>query len=100
MVHTSSTVGTPGARFIVLGQWDHIFDERTGAQQCRVVFDTLQNKVCRLDVMAGNQWHAARAEDAEDVANSLLEANAEVLEDPVGNGFVVTDELPTWARIH
>jgi hypothetical protein len=100
MVKAAGNVAIPGTQFIILGQWDHIFDERTGAQECRVVFDTVQNKVSHLDVMVGNRWHAARAEDARDVDNSLKEANAEVLDDPVGNGFIITDELPAWATVH
>lgn len=95
---TVSSTRTP--KFIVIADWSHIFNERTGEQDCRVVFDTKLNEVVHLDVKRAGVWRVANRDDMLDVGQSLKEANFEVLEDPVAEGHSVSDELPEWAKLH
>lgn len=96
----AAVISASEPKFIVIGDWSHIFNERTGEQDCRVVFDTDLNEVVHLHVKRAGAWHVAKRDDMLDVGQSLKEANSEVLEDPVAAGHSVSDELPEWAKQH
>ncbi len=84
--------------------WPHIFseyDRHNGRQvererMTRFVFDTLENKLINLDVDFGGNWSLAEDDEIQDVADSLLNANNEALENPAAHGLVGSNELPAW----
>lgn len=78
------------------GSWSHIFDEDEGTVQCRLVFDVLTNTVVALQKQDDlGHWVFAGREDAADVQDSLVNANAEALLDP--SKWAHTNSVPRWA---
>lgn len=84
--------------------WDHIFLEESDSgrivqreRDVRFVFDRQTEEVVYMDVFRGHNYQASDREEREDLAQSLLEANPEAIEDANENGLIASDTLPDWA---
>lgn len=81
----------------VVGDWEHIFSNTKGASDIRFAFDTIENKIIAMQIRLGAGYEDATSVAVAEVQDSLLNANEEVLSNPVGNGFNFTNDLPNWA---
>lgn len=79
------------------GNWNHIFADSTTDRDLRFVFDTTTQQVVAMQILTGRGYEDATPAAIADVQDSLLNANAEVLDDPEANDLKVTSELPDWS---
>jgi hypothetical protein len=85
----------------ISGNWGHIFEADEHERMTRIVIDADSQKlvfaqVQRIRSMDSTYSEASRHEMA-DLEDSLLDANADLFNDPVGFGLTTTDEIPEWA---
>lgn len=76
--------------------WGHIF--RKSEETVRFVYDRETEGLAALQIAAGRGWRDADRWEAEDVLDSLRNANPDALDRPEEWGLGSTDELPDWAR--
>lgn len=85
----------------IVGDWSHIFEGEKSDRPTRIVIDAQANKLIQLEVLAdladGDSYRLPTRLEFEDVADSIVNANAEVFDRPADFGLVSTDELPDWA---
>ena len=86
------------ARYVIAESWDHLFPGDRVPREARFAFDREENRVASLQVKREDGWEAASDDDVEDVEDSLLEANADVIDGGRAYGLTEADELPEWAQ--
>lgn len=82
---------------IIHGTWDHIFEDDGRALPVRFCFDVEKNKLVHLDIQRDTGWEPASSVDVADVQDSILNGNADALDNPSDYGLAQTAELPDWA---
>nr|WP_011923090.1 hypothetical protein [Pseudomonas fluorescens]CAM96314.1 hypothetical protein pQBR0282 [Pseudomonas fluorescens SBW25] len=85
----------------ISGNWGHIFEADERERMTRIVIDAESQKLVfaqiqRIRSMDSTYSEASHHEMA-DLEESLLDANAELFNDPVGFGLITTDAIPEWA---
>lgn len=86
---------------LISGNWGHIFEVEEHERMTRIVIDAESHKlefaqVQRMRSKDATYSEACRHEMADE-EESLLDANADLLNDPVGFGLISSDEIPVWA---
>ncbi|NMX83646.1 hypothetical protein HBO10_29515 [Pseudomonas sp. WS 5503] len=85
----------------ISGTWGHIFEADEHERMTRIVIDAESQKLVfaqiqRMRSMDSSYSEACRHEMA-DLEESLLDANADLFNDPVGFGLITSHEIPEWA---
>ena len=85
----------------ITGNWSHIFEGERSERMTRVVLDAATQKVLVLQVqrnraVTDSYGHSTRTE-LLDVEDSMVNANAELFDDPGAFDLEVTDSMPDWA---
>lgn len=83
-------------RYIV-GDWSHIFANDGPATDVRIVFDIASKRLVAMQMHTHRGYVDAGRAQLADVQDSLLTANAHVLESPVAEGFQFAAEMPDWS---
>jgi hypothetical protein len=83
-------------RYIV-GDWSHIFAEGSAPTDLRLVFDTSAQRIVAMQLHTPRGYVDAGRADVADVQESLLTANAHVIDLPLGEGFQLAAEMPDWS---
>jgi len=84
------------ARYMV-GNWSHIFKDGGASTELRVVFDLVAQRLVAMQLQTERGFVDAGRRELADVQDSLLTANAHVLESPVAEGFELTADMPEWS---
>lgn len=97
---TSNQTPHQTSRYIS-GEWSHIFGNGQGETGTRILLDADTQKLIRLDVQASRAIHdsyrAGSDDELADVQDSLVNANAELFDNPADFGLDLTYALPAWA---
>lgn len=91
----SSSAPVP-TRYII-GSWSHIFIANYPSIELRIVFDTAAQRLVAMHIETRRGFVDASRREIADVQDSLLTANAHVLESPVANGFTLAADMPEWS---
>ncbi|WP_455233583.1 hypothetical protein [Geopseudomonas aromaticivorans] len=87
----------------IAGDWGHLFPEDNSERGTRIVIDIESRKVLAVMVQRNrsleDDYTQAWPEEFASVEDSLLNANAEVFDDPEDFGLEVVDELPEWVAV-
>jgi hypothetical protein len=86
--------------------WTHIWNVHTRARgpiveverQCRIVLDQDRLRLVRVDIEIGGTMVPATSEEAEDLLDSLVNANPDIIDDPKSHGLQTTNRLPAWSK--
>lgn len=93
----SSPSSTPAVGRYMVGNWSHIFTDGGASTDLRIAFDLVAQRLVAMQLQTERGFvHAGRRELA-DVQDSLLTANAHVLESPVAEGFELAADMPEWS---
>ncbi len=65
---------------------------------CRFVLDRVRVRLVHLDIEIDGTMVPATAEEAEDLLDSLVNANPDVIDDPKSYGFQTSNRLPAWSK--
>jgi hypothetical protein len=87
--------------------WTHIWNVQTRARgpiveverQCRFVLDRDRLRLVHVDVEIGGTMVRATSEETEDLRESLVNANPDVIDDPKSHGLQTTNRLPAWSKV-
>jgi hypothetical protein len=96
---TGSLDQTPaaGAGRYIVGNWSHIFASDGPATEVRIVFDITSKRLVAMQMHTHRGYVDAGRAQLSDVQDSLLTANAHVLESPVAEGFQLATDMPDWS---
>jgi len=99
MTHTSTTtcLSQPGAGRYLVGNWSHIFAGNGASTELRIAFDTTAQRLVAMQLQTERGFVDAGRRELADVQDSLLAANAHVLESPVAEGFALAADMPEWS---
>lgn len=86
-----------GAGRYIVGDWSHIFASDGPATDVRIVFDTASKRLVAMQMHTHRGYVDAGRAQLADVQDSLLTANAHVIESPVDEGFQLAAEMPDWS---
>ena len=86
-----------GACRYIVGDWSHIFAEGSAPTDLRLAFDTATQRLVAMQLHTARGYVDAGRADMADVQESLLTANAHVLESPVAEGFHLAAGMPDWS---
>lgn len=86
-----------GAGRYIVGNWSHIFADDGPATDVRIVFDTVSKFLIAMQLHTHRGYVDGGSAQLADVQDSLLMANAHVLEWPVAEGLQIASEMPDWA---
>lgn len=86
-----------GAGRYIVGDWSHIFANDGPATDVRIVFDTTSKRLVAMQMHTHRGYVDAGRAQLADVQDSLLTANAHVIESPVAEGFQLVAEMPDWS---
>ncbi|MBR1158104.1 hypothetical protein [Bradyrhizobium elkanii] len=85
--------------------WTHIWNVHTRVgdvvdveRPCRFVLDRVRVRLVHLDIEINGTMVPATAEEAEDLLDSLVNANPDVIDDPKSYGFQTSNRLPAWSK--
>lgn len=93
----SSPPSTPAAGRYMVGSWSHIFTNGGASTEVRVVFDLIAQRLVATQLQTERGFVDAGRRELADVQDSLLTANAHVLESPVAEGFELAAGMPEWS---
>ena len=86
----------------ITGTWPHLFADEKSERAVRVVLDAGSRKLLHLQVQASRALSGSYRMPSEgefaSVEYSLLNANAEVFEDPEMYGLEASEDLPGWVN--
>lgn len=88
---------SPGAGRYIVGDWSHIFADDGPSTDVRIVFDTIERRLVAMQMHTHRGYVDAGRTQLADVQDSLLTANAHVIESPVAEGFQLAAEMPDWS---
>jgi len=89
---------TPQPRY-VHGEWNHLFGFVGSEDTTRFVYDREKNCLIAVELLFNDgTWHPAKLGQREDLQDSLLGANSEVLEAPGENDLEESPTPPQWAH--
>lgn len=91
------TAPAAGAGRYIVGDWSHIFADDGPATDVRIVFDTTSRRLVAMQMHTHRGYVDAGRAQLADVQDSLLTANAHVIESPAGEGFRLAAEMPDWS---
>lgn len=99
MTHTFTTtcLPQPGAGRYLVGNWSHIFADSGASTELRIAFDTAEQRLVAMQLQTERGFVDAGRRELADVQDSLLTANAHVLESPVAEGFELAADMPEWS---
>ena len=87
------------------GGWTHIWLTQTDKggfleveRPCRFVLDRDRLELIHVDIEIGGAMVPATQVEMDDLLDSLLNANPDVLDHPETCGLEATDRLPAWCR--
>lgn len=84
----------------IVGTWGHLFDDHKSERNTRIVIDAHSRKLIYLGIQTNRTIHDAYREgesnEVSDVEDSLLNANAELFDNPTDFGLELVSELPDW----
>ena len=83
-------------KYLIANAWNHIFEGRTPSE-VRFVFNVAEETISHMQICTHEGWEAAMRQQAEDVLDSLLNANPEALDYPGNYGLTKSNHLPAWA---
>lgn len=86
-----------GAGRYIVGDWSHIFADDGPSTDVRIVFDTVARRLVAMQMHTHRGYVDAGRAQLADVQDSLLTANAHVIDSPVAEGFQLADEMPDWS---
>ncbi|MFJ1470153.1 hypothetical protein [Massilia orientalis] len=92
-----NTTPAAGAGRYIVGDWSHIFADDGPATDVRIVFDTNSRRLVAMQIHTHRGYVDAGRAQLADVQDSLLTANAHVIESPVVEGFHLAAEMPDWS---
>lgn len=92
-----SPSSTPPAGRYMVGTWAHIFSDGGTSTELRVVFDLVAQRLVAMQLQTERGFVDAGRRELADVQDSLLTANAHVLESPVAEGFELAADMPEWS---
>lgn len=85
--------------------WTHIWMVQDGAggsieaeRACRFVLDRRLVRLVHVDVEIDDIMVPATAQELNDLLDSLLNANPDVIDDPVSCGLAASNRLPAWCE--
>jgi hypothetical protein len=92
------------ARYIVADHgWSHIWMSRSDdgspievERSCRFVLDRERLCLLHVDIDVEGKWVVATPAEAQDLLDSLVHGNPDLVDDPDIYGLEVRDSLPTW----
>lgn len=88
---------TPAAARYMVGNWSHIFTDAGSSTELRIVFDMVAQRLMAMQLQTERGFVDAGRRELADVQDSLLTANAHVLESPVAEGFELAADMPEWS---
>ena len=95
--HRKALAETARNRYLI-GEWEHIPSGAKRPKVFRLCFDRDEHRMVSMQVKGpGGVWAVAQRDDVSDVAQSLLNANDNVFDNPAGYGMTVGDAPPEWA---
>ena len=92
-----SPSSTPAAGRYMVGSWSHIFTDGGASTDLRIVFDMVAQRLAAMQLQTERGFVDAGRCELADVQDSLLTANAHVLESPVAEGFELAADMPEWS---
>lgn len=98
--HRTGSIDKPasaGAGRYIVGNWSHIFASDGPPSDVRIVFDTASKRLVAMQIHTHRGYLDAGRAQLEEVQDSLLTANAHVLESPVAEAFQLAAEMPDWS---
>lgn len=93
----SSLSGEQAFAPFVTGEWGHLFGPGSSETIVRFVADIEKEEIVALQAQTSRGWVACNAREIADVADSLFNANEEVLLQPKEHGLDRCIDLPDWA---
>lgn len=101
MADSTSTQTPHQTTRYICGEWSHIFGGGQGETGTRILLEADTQKLIRLDVQASraiyDSYRAGSDDELADVQDTLVNANAELFDNPADFGLTLTDTLPAWA---
>ena len=88
---------TPTAGRYMVGNWSHIFTDGGPSTSLRIVVDMVAHRLVAMQLQTERGFVDAGRSEMADVQDSLLTANAHVLESPVAEGFELAADMPEWS---
>jgi hypothetical protein len=89
----------PATGRYIVGEWAHIFPKRRGMSTVRLAFDKQTRRIVAMQKYGESGYKEASSADVADVEDSIVNANAEAIDNPADFGLELTDALPIWALI-
>jgi hypothetical protein len=100
MSNTNTTQQPPAKTQYITGGWTHIFAGDTGDRMTRVLLDVSTQKLVHAEIQRNHavtsSYTPATPTEADDLQDSLINANSELFDDPEGFGLEFVDEIPAW----
>ncbi|MFC5512826.1 hypothetical protein ACFPOU_17115 [Massilia jejuensis] len=87
----------PAAGRYMIGNWSHILTDGGASTELRIVFDLVAQRLVAMQLQTERGFVDAGRRELADVQDSLLTANANVLESPVAEGFELAADMPEWS---
>lgn len=88
----------------ITGNWTHIFEGEKAERPVRIVIDASAQTLLKMEVAANrsmyDSYRLPTRIEFDDVEDSIVNANADVFNDPAEYGLELTDDLPAWAAIN
>ena len=81
-----------------VGPWSHVFDDPQGARDIRFVYDRVTDDFVLIEIAEADGYRPLERASADDVRDSLLHGNPDLLDAPASYGLDSRDDIPDWAR--
>jgi hypothetical protein len=81
------------------GEWEHIFVEGKSARTCRLLLDTVDQRVLCAQVQNGEAWEPVSRDGVEDILESLNH-NDVWSDKELWDDFEKSNERPLWAEAY
>jgi len=94
---STHTALQPAAARYMIGNWSHILTDGGPSTDLRIVFDLVAQRLVAMQLQTNRGFVDAARHELADVQDSLLTANAHVLESPVTEGFDLATDKPEWS---
>lgn len=95
--HTTNSLAQPSDGRYIVGSWSHIFTDGGASTNLRLVFDMVTQRLVAMQLQTDRGFVDAGRRELADVQDSLLTANANVLESPLAEGFELAADMPEWS---
>lgn len=87
-------------RYVIAGDadWTHIFavEDDEVERHVRFAYDTDEHRLAVMEIERDGDWFPACRFEQDDLAESLVDANPDLLTDPTAYGLSASERLPEW----